>query len=142
MAHWPARKPPFPRRCPTTRNCARRSRALSGRRLQKAYDLFRLNFGRSASPRRLCVLAGIALFELGKYAAALQYSSPRPVADHAVNWNISFLARPHASEARRARAGAALAELAYGQAPLQQEYFDLAKALRLSHTGRRQRSTG
>lgn len=106
--------------------------ACQGGNFQKAYDLFRQNFATTQRHADLCFFAGIALFEMGKHALALQYLQHACLAGGAaVDPNISFwLARTH-QRLGEIDAARSYAEQAYRQVPLQPGFFDLFKELAL-----------
>jgi len=97
---------------------------------QKAYEVFKENFGEAHRHADLCFLTGVALFELGRHALALQYfQNAALAAGGAVDWNVSaWLARTHRAlgELEIARR---YAEQAYRQVPAQHEFFELYREL-------------
>lgn len=101
---------------------------------QVAYDTFRQNFAVAQRHADLSFFAGVALFELGKHALALQYlQNAALMAGGAVDANISFwTARTH-HRLGDLEMALQYAEQAYRQVPMQQSFFDLYKeqALRL-----------
>ena len=71
-------------------------RACNSGEFQKAYDVFKQSFGEAHRHTDLCFFAGIALFELGKHALALQYFQSAALAANVVDWNVAYwLARTH-----------------------------------------------
>ena len=98
---------------------------------QKAYDLFRKHFGETQRHADLCFFAGVALFELGRHALALQYLQNAALASNGVDANIShWLARAH-QRLGDLEAARVYAEQAYRQQPMHQMFFDLYKELAL-----------
>lgn len=109
--------------------------ACSAGQFQAAYDLFKQNFGDAHRYGDLCLLAGIALFELGRHALALQYFQSAAIAANALDWNVSFwLARAH-QKLGELEMAVRYAEHAYTQAPMEQPFFDLFKELCLRTGG-------
>lgn len=105
--------------------------ACQAGKFQLAYDCFKQNFGVAHRHGDLCFFAGMALFELGKHALALQYFQSAAVAANAMDWNVAhWLARTHhrLGDLELARR---YAEQAYGQMPMEQGFFDLFKELAL-----------
>ncbi len=97
---------------------------------KQVYEIFKQNFGEAYRHSELCFLAGVACFELGNYALALQYFQQATLPEsNVVNFNVAFmLARTHQKlgELEIARR---YIELAYQQAPASQNFFSLLKEL-------------
>ena len=105
--------------------------ACQGGNFQKAYDLFRQNFATTQRHADLCFFAGIALFEMGKHALALQYLQAASLMSGGVDWNISaWLARTYQRLGEMA-AAQRYAEQAWQIAPMDAATFDLYKELSL-----------
>lgn len=106
--------------------------ACQGGNFQKAYDSFKQNYAEAHRHADLCFFTGVALFELGKPALALQYFQSAALAGGpALDANISiWLARTHhrLGEMELARM---YAEQAYRQVPMEQGFFDFFKELGL-----------
>jgi surface carbohydrate biosynthesis protein len=101
--------------------------AITARQFQKAYDFFKQNFGEAHRHPKLCFFAAVALFELGKYALAIQYLQSAALANNALNLNITMLlARAH-QRLGEFETAYRYAEGAYQQAPSSQEVFELLK---------------
>ena len=99
---------------------------------QKAYDVFRQNFGEAQRHADLGFFTGVALFELGKHALALQYlQNAALMAGGELDANLSFwLARTH-HRLGDLQMALRYAEQAYRLVPMQQGFFDFYKELAL-----------
>jgi surface carbohydrate biosynthesis protein len=111
--------------------------ALRNGHFKQAYEIFKQTFGEAHRHGELCFLAGVACFELGNYALALQYFQHATIpASNMVNCNTAFmLARTHQKlgELEIARR---YVELAYSQVPTSPNFFNLLKELSAA-TGKR-----
>lgn len=99
---------------------------------QKAYDAYKQNFGEAQRHPDLSFFVGVALFELGRHALALQYLQHAAlVAGGAVDANIShWTARVH-HRLGELETALAYAEQAYRLVPMHQGFFDLYKEIAL-----------
>lgn len=105
--------------------------ACQAGQFQQAYEAFRQNFGEAHRYPDLCFFAGIALFELGRHALALQYFQGAAIAANLVDWNIAFwLARSH-HRLGDMESAARYAAQAYGQMPMQRPVYDFHRELAL-----------
>ena len=105
--------------------------ACNAGELQKAYDFFKQNFGEAHRHDDLCFIAGMALFDSGRHALALQYFQQAALAANSVRADIVFaMARSYhrLGDLELARRHA---EQAWRLAPTAQPVFDLLKELAL-----------
>jgi surface carbohydrate biosynthesis protein len=99
---------------------------------QKAYDTFKQNFDLAQRHADLGFFTGVALFELGKHALALQYlQNAALVAGGALDANVSFWIARSYHRLGDLEMALRYAEQAYRQVPMQQGFFDLCKELAL-----------
>lgn len=106
--------------------------ACQSGQFQQAYDHFRQNFGEAQRHADLSFFAGVALFELGKHALALQYLQNAALATGgALDANISFWLARTFHRLGDIEMAARYAEQAYRLVPMHQGFFDLYKELAL-----------
>ena len=100
--------------------------AFRSGRFQATYDAFRENFGEAHRHPDLCFLAGVSLFELGRFPLALQYFQNASVIDNVRNDIAFMMALTHQRLGQHDLAHR-YASIAYSQVPVAPEYFDLVK---------------
>ncbi|HEX9397921.1 MAG TPA: surface carbohydrate biosynthesis protein [Burkholderiales bacterium] len=105
--------------------------ACQAGKFQQAVDLFRHHFSEAHRHPDLCFFAGVALFELGKPALALQYFQTATAAANAVNPDLAYWMARAYHRLGDLESGLRLAEQAYRQMPLQPGYYDFFKELAL-----------
>lgn len=100
--------------------------AFRSGRFQAVYDLFRDNFGEAHRHPDLCFFTGVALFELGRFALALQYFQNASLIDNVRNDVAYMLAMTHQRLGQMEHAHK-YALVAYKQVPAAPEYFELVR---------------
>ena len=111
--------------------------ALRGGNFKQAFDIFKQNFGEAHRYSELCFMAGLACFELGDFALALQYFQQATLPDsNAVNVNIAFMLARTYQKLGELEAARRYIELAYRQMPTSPVFFSLLKELSAA-TGKR-----
>ena len=104
--------------------------ALRGGNFKQAFDIFKQNFGEAHRNSELCFMAGVACFELGDYALALQYLQHATIPDsNAVNLNIVFMLARTYQKLGEFETARRYIELAYRQVPTSPIFFSLLKEL-------------
>lgn len=100
--------------------------AFRSGRFQTTYDAFRENFGEAHRHPDLCFMAGVSLFELGRFSLALQYFQNASIIDNVRN-DVAFMMGLTYQRLGQHELAHRYACIAYGQVPVAPEYFNLVR---------------
>ncbi len=104
--------------------------AFRARDLQKVLDLFNTNLSEIEQSSPCWFLAGVALFELGRHAEALQhFQNAEATAGPEKNFQLLFMLAVVHRQLGQVKKALGYAEQAHRQAPADQRVFELYKSL-------------